>query len=506
MKKKLLALLAVLSVLVFWSASVAQGNTTEAELKAYLDTKEAVFEDISVQMGVANWNVYSQEGEADQDTPKRRYCELFSNDTLRFVVDTWYGKRETIQDPVLRRRVEVWRNVLVGARVDMDEEVFKLENKLEALMADTDSMVDKPSQAEMATMVLKLMKLRNEKAMALGYANYAEMILDVTGTGVEWFTHLVDTIEAVTREPYRKLLAEIEEEEGKTEIGMPDVMKLIGKAFVTSRGPQIESERMLPLMKETLANIGIDYDAIPVRFVEKAVPYGGNGLAIQIPTDFRIVVNLNMPLSVWMHELGHGLQGVFTTIEYPILKGYEWCLGNEFSGYMEGMAETNARFARNPGWLKKYAEFTEEKIAKRKASAQALAPVMLRMRLAGCMLEIEYYKDLDQDMQELRDKLHKKYLLLDKPSDRPVGLAGNIIYVSYPVYTQNYLIADMISWQVHSLLEEKFGKEYVFNKKVGSYFANHFLADGELYPWQERLKRATGKELDVKGYLRSLGL
>jgi len=95
--------------------------------------------------------------------------------------------------------------------------------------------------------------------------------------------------------------------------------------------------------------------------------------------------------------------------------------------------------------------------------------------------------------------------LLDSPPER-VRPIVDMIYVSYPLYIQNYMIAEVLSWQVHAALEEKFGKEYVFNPAVGAFLKEHFYKNGELDPWQTRLKNATGKELDLDGYLTNLGL
>jgi hypothetical protein len=121
------------------------------------------------------------------------------------------------------------------------------------------------------------------------------------------------------------------------------------------------------------------------------------------------------------------------------------------------------------------------------------------------MFEVEFYKDLDQNPDELAQNLQQKYLLVDEPLKTPMSLA-NMIYVSYPLYVQNYLIGDMISWQVHTALEEKFGKDYAFNKEIGPYLEETLWKNGELYTWQKRLFKATGKELDIEGYLRALGL
>ena len=90
--------------------------------------------------------------------------------------------------------------------------------------------------------------------------------------------------------------------------------------------------------------------------------------------------------------------------------------------------------------------------------------------------------------------------------NRPMNLSANIFYVAYPLYLQNYFFSRMISQQVHRAIEEKFGEDYVFNKEVGEYLIKNYYGEGELLSWREKLKRATGKELDIEEYLESLGI
>ena len=95
--------------------------------------------------------------------------------------------------------------------------------------------------------------------------------------------------------------------------------------------------------------------------------------------------------------------------------------------------------------------------------------------------------------------MQKKSLLIETEKIRTQRL-NDIIYVSYPLYLQNYLLADMIACQIHQTLKEKFGDDYAFNKNVGPYLET-FYKDGEYYTWQNRLIKGTGKELDIKAYL-----
>jgi hypothetical protein len=508
MKKNKRSILIFIGFFIFISLfTCTREKYSESQLRQYLDSQESIFEQISVSMGEEYWKLYTEEGKADLGGPKQQFAILFKNETLHSTVNSWYSRRDKIKDRTLKRRIELWHNILTGAKVNLGEEVLDLTNQLEAWLAVGPGSEDKPSQEELETAALKLMKLRNKKALELGFANYAEMILEITELGSEFFHSFVEIMDKSTLNPYQNLLEKMKVEQNKTDLGIADVRKLMSQYYMSSRGPKITKERMFPLMKETAENIGIPFDTLPLQFVERKMPQGigGQGFALQIPNDFRAVVMPMLPFGSRLHELGHGLQWMFTTIESPILKGYEWSLGNTCGAFAEGMAETMAKFSLNSEWLKKNTGLSEEEHYDNTAKIQSLAPVYFRFLMNIFMFEVEFYKDLDQNPKELVNALQKKYLLVDEPSKMPVSLAS-MIYVSYPLYVQNYLIGDIVSWQVHNALEEKFGKDYAFNKEVGPYLEETLWKNGELSNWQIRLKTATGSELDIEGYLKSLGL
>jgi hypothetical protein len=481
-----------------------QETESEQYLRRYLDAKEIVFEDICVQMGTAYWNAYTREAESDLETPKQRFRELYTDSTLNMLVDLWFERRDVIEDPILKRRIEVWHNILTGARVEMDDAIFDLKNELEMWLLNRDSLVARPSREELEEMMLELMELRNMRAKQLGFENFADLVLEITDIGSDWFYELVETIDSATLESYERLVAEIRQEKTDGELEFSDVWRLFMQYYVTSQGTGIGEEEMPELMAQTLVNLGIDYDVLSVHLVEKDLPggVGGQSFAIRIPDEFRVVVMDELSFYDRMHELGHGMQWTFTTVQYPVLKGYEWCLGNDCGGYSEGLAETIAKFVVNREWQRKYTDVDDEELLAQEELLKDYLPVFLRGLLARSMVEIEFYRDLAQDYQEVRERVFKKYLLLDKHIGRAEPLA-NIVYVSYPVYVQSYLIAEIMSWQIHQALKDRFGSDYVFDRRVGDFLIEHLCAQGMFCPWKHRLSKVTGKEFDINGYFES---
>ncbi len=493
-------------VLTACSPYAVREMSSERYLRRFLDAKENVYEDICVQMGSAYWDYYSQEDIADLSTPRERFRELLTNDTLNRVVDTWYSKTVVMRDPILERRITVWHNILTAAKVEMDPEVFDLRNRLEIWLARTDDTLSAPSQDEMDSVMLRLMEFRNARSKSLGFENFAELVLEVSGIGAEWFYEFVQTIDAATAEPYAELLEELKRERGESEIEARDIARLFGLYYSANQGAAISVDRMDSLMKETIENIGLEYSDLNVEIVEQDLPGGiaGQSLAIRIPEDFKVVVVDDLSMYDRMHEIGHGVQYTFTTIGYPVLEGYEWCLGSDCGAYTEGVAEILARFVRNDEWQKRCAGMSDEYLMAQKEMLKKYMPLYLRYLLVNSMYEIALYNDLARDPLEIWQMLGRKYLLLEGSNLKPIPFA-NIIHVSYPVYVQNYLIAEVIAWQIHDSLREKFGSGYAFDARVGDFLKEYFYSAGGLYPWQARLKKATGRELDIGGYLSAGG-
>ena len=484
----------------------ACGNNLK-DITTFLDAKEAVYEDISIQMGEAYWNLYSDEAEADLKAPKERYVDLYTNDTLISIIEEWYPKRNMIDEKILVRRMEVWHNILTAAKINYAEENLKLQNELEFWLGEPDTAEGKPSDAELKKMVIQLMKQRNEQAKAMGYENYAVLMLDITETGYDWLAEFVRVIDERTYEPYKILKEEYLSETGKSEFTNDDARSLLMPYYINQITPDLSGESMRTAMKNIIDGIGLDYDNLPFRVVENEMPpgVGGQGIAVQIPGDFRIALMPGLGFATWMHELGHGLQAMHTTIESPILKGYEWSFGSGNGGFAEGMAEVSARFARNVDIAKQFSDLSDEELAEKIAAMNKHRAAYFRYWLAIFMFEIEYYKDLDQDPDELRRSVIQKYRLLDSVNEETAPLL-DMVFVSYPLYLQNYVIAEIISWQVHHTLLDKFGESYINDPATGQFLIDSFYKDGATMSWKTCLKNATGKELDLDGYFTFFGL
>lgn len=541
MKKRTRAHISVI-LLIGFLVCCAGETQTQQDLVSYLDNLGKQYEEICVEMGTANWNLYSKEGEADQDTPKRRYAELLLDPALLETVDAWLAKIDKEADPRLHRRLQVWKDVLTAAKVDMDEEIYKLENTLEMEITDykhdvegemvphrelrraLNTAVKEPAergqkyaeymnkmQEALEPRVLALMKMRNARSREVGFNDYGELCLYMMGLlpeGTRWFYDVLESIDQKTLEPYKALLAKAKEKAGAKDITWDNLFKLVYSLREPLPRTQVApAAKPMDLAKETLMNIGFDLDELPIRIVEENIPYGGLGLALKVPTDHRIVVQRGRgSVGLFLHEIGHGLQAVHITWPEPIFHNYEWCLGAYSPAFDEGVADIIAGFAREDRWQMKYTKKSAERLAAEKTNRNAIAPFTIRSQIAGILFEIELYKDLDKNPGELMKDLQKKWLLVEPASNPRQNWATSVFPVAYPIYGQNYFLASIVEWQVHDYLKQKFGADYGFNTEVSTWLKQNLYTMGHGTHWMDRVGKATGKKLDVDGWLACQGI
>jgi len=95
---------------------------------------------------------------------------------------------------------------------------------------------------------------------------------------------------------------------------------------------------------------------------------------------------------------------------------------------------------------------------------------------------------------------------VDIDSTEPHRYASSIWYTSYPCYYQNYILAAMIATQLQEALSSKFGDGKISNPAVAPWMIEHLYFAGETMEWNDRIRNATGKQLEPGAYLRKLGL
>lgn len=510
---------------------------TKNELVAYLDTLERRYEEACIAMGTANWRSYSGEGSYDLDSAKAGFASIFQDSAARSIIEEWRRKSPSLADKALARRLELWHRCFIGGAIYADSGIARLENTLQKKIIGFpfragDSAITRAQisnrlrqekrQAKRHTLwtvtsqlsagvsedLIRLIKLRNEKAVSLGFPNYYALSLELQAVNEEWLLKTLNSLEEQTREPFAEAMASFRQKLGVDELGPWDFDFALKEA-VSLPDKYFPPDSVFSVIHRFQKTIGFRVDSLPIKEVVKDIPYGGLSLAIRIPQDSRFLVNPTKGkgfYGVAFHEYGHSLKAVHTDVDFPILKGYEWIPGAQCAAYEEGVADLHGEFTDDSLWLSTYTA-AKPKLIERYIKGRGL-PALYRLRrlLKDFFIEYELYRNPDQDAAKLERDMFRKCLLVSIDSTEPHQFAASIWYTSYPCYYQNYILAGMIATQLQEALSDKFGEDKSADSGVAQWMISHLYETGERLEWTERIRNATGKGLETGAYLRKLGI
>jgi hypothetical protein len=511
--------------------------TSKDELVVFLDSLERRYEYACTRMGLANWNSYSKEASYDLDAAKAEFAKIFSDSTARQTIEEWRGKSNSLADKLLARRLELWRRCFIGGTIYADPDIAKLENRLQQHITDfkltyagspitrgkiSNFLREEKKQAkrhalwsvtgklsaEVADDLLQLVELRNAKAKALGYPNYYSLALQLQAIDEEWLIKTLASLEEHTRPAFEEFIT-ASKKKLRIKTFNPWDFNFVLRESAPLPDKYFSSDSVFTVIHRFQKGIGFVADILPIKEVVKDIPFGGLSLAITIPTDSRFLVNPTKGkrfYSTALHEYGHSLKAVYTTVDYPILKGYEWIPGAQCAAFEEGNADMFAEFIDDSLWLSVFTRAKPKEIKRYVEGSNVPVLYGIRSLLKDFFIEYEMYKNSEQDMAKLERNMFKKYLLVELDTNELHQYAASIFYTSYPCYFQNYILAGMIGTQLQEALVSKFGEKKIFNPKVARWIIDHLYAAGETDEWTKRIRDATGKSLDTGPYLRKLGI
>lgn len=507
------------------------------ELVLYLDTLELRYEAACKEMGLANWNSYSKEAPYDLDAAKAGFAKIFLDTTARSIITEWRRRSNSLADKPLSRRLELWYRCFLGGAVYADPAIATLENSLQqtitnfpftyrgapATRASVSTLLRQEKKqatrrslwsvtgqlsAKTADDLAKLVKLRNARAAEFGFPNYYSLSLYLHSINEEWLVKTLDALAEQTDEPFREFIAASGKKIRVKKFGAWDFDYALREA-VSLPNKYFPEDSVFSVIHRFQKGIGFPVDSLPIKEVVKDIPYGGLSLAITIPTDSRFLVNPTKGkgfYAVAFHEYGHSLRAVYTDVDYPILKGYEWIPGAQCAAYEEGVADMHGEFTDDSLWLASFTKAKPKEIDRYIEGRGIPALFRLRRLLKDFFIEYEMYKNPERDIAEVERAMFKKYLLVNLDSLEQHQYASSIWYTSYPCYYQNYILAGMIATQLQEALYSKFGEEKIRRPELAAWMSAHLYASGESTEWTERIRNATGKSLETGPYLRKLGI
>ncbi|AMV29665.1 Peptidase family M3 [Gemmata sp. SH-PL17] len=370
----------------------------------------------------------------------------------------------------------------------------------------------------------ELVKLRNEAATQLGFKNFHALQLTLNEQDGTELIKLFDDLDKLTKEPFTKSKAEIDERLAKKlNVAVTDLQpwsyfdpffQESPAVFDANLDAPYTKADLLKLCRDFYAGIGLPIDDVIARsdlYEKKGKSPHAFCTDIDREGDVRVLANI-VPNEYWMgtmlHELGHSVyssKNIPQTVPY-LLRAEAHILATE------GVAMQFERFSKSRAWLEKMgvkvdapAEFDE---AAKKVQRNQL---LIFSRWCQVMLRFEkaMYEDPKQNLNKLWWDLVEQYQQVKKPKDRNApDYASKIHICSAPVYYHNYMMGQLFASQVHHALSKAvFNADpkttiYIGEKKVGGFMKEKVFEPGRTKTWKELAKFATGEELSPAAFAK----
>ncbi|HWI52981.1 MAG TPA: M3 family metallopeptidase [Symbiobacteriaceae bacterium] len=495
----------------------------EPSLRIFLDALEEQLQRLGSaisEMAFAQYQTKRRpEGMAEAEGAQ---AALMLNPDYEAVVARFLGK---VEDPLLERRLSVWHQAFRGARVssnpavralvseisdtivahryDVQGQEFDLGGVRHLLRTETNRdrrraawLAFAPLSRSLDARTRELFRLRNSLARTEGFETYVHMQMDAQGLSLPQVRTILEELAAASEPAYRAL---IEEGASRQKLGriQPWDVKFLLDGVGGLPISYFPRARIIARLAEWAMQHGLDLKALGISVHMLDIPY--NGLCVGVtPRDIRILGNWADGHNYYktaFHELGHALHSAFSDPGSFVLR-------REPAVFSESMAEMIGYTVQDPGWLA-HAGLTASEVAS--AGTQAMGPwfAYLRQRTAHALFEYEAYANPDADLDLINAGIEARVLGCGMDESPRWAAEPNAWYSRYPVYWQNYVLADVVASQIHHDLRRRFGGLWQ-NPQALEHVRQHFWAPGGAVDWQEKLVRGTGEALNTRALVADL--
>jgi peptidyl-dipeptidase A len=525
----------------------------ENRMKQFIASYEAKIIPLSKEANLASWNANitgTDDDYAKSEKASFKLAEVYTDSTA-FAELKELKESEAVRDSLLARQLDLLYNAYLGGQVNpallaeqirMETEISKKysnfraklngkeqsDNQIEEILRNSTNSRDLQAAWEghkmigpvVADDILKLVKHRNLIAQKIGFGNYHEMSLKLSGQDPAEVTAIFDELDNLTRDNFVQLKNDIDTYSAKRyNIKISDLKPWHYQNRYFQEAPEIysvdfdkyyEKQDPVKLVASFYKGIGLPVDDILAKSDLYEKP-GKNQHAfstdIDRAGDVRTLDNVK-PDSYWMntmlHELGHGVYSYYNDMNLPfVLRDAAHTFTTEAIANMFGRLATDPLWMQNMGVID---ASESEKIAD--VSSKALRLQMLVFsRWAQVMYRFEksMYENPDQDLNQLWWNMVEKYQMLAKPEGRNMPDWATKIHIAlYPCYYHNYLLGELLAsqWYYYITTRVTDNKSLVGEKTVGNYLKEKVFMPGAKYYWNDMIEKSTGEKLTAKYYAK----
>ncbi|MBW8334313.1 MAG: M2 family metallopeptidase [Prolixibacteraceae bacterium] len=552
MKNLKLFIAFVLTISIGVSCSTKQ-EKMEKRLREFLTAYDAKVIPLYKESALTSWNANISGNDADLAISEKAAFELdkYFTDKKAFAELKEIKESNAVKDSLLLRQLDLIYDSYLGKQVDtsliatrlaMETEINKKylnfrvkvnekelsDNQVEDVLRNSTSNTELQATWEahkqlgpvVAEDIIKLVKHRNLIAQNLGFSNYHEMSLKLSGQDPAEVTATFDELDNLTKGNFAQLKGEIDAYFAKRyKVKVEDLQPWHYQNRFFQEAPEIypvnfdkyyKDQDPVKLVATFYNGIGLNVDAILAKSDLYEKP-GKNQHAfctdIDREGDVRTLDNIR-PDSYWMntilHELGHGVYSYYNDRSLP------FTLRDAAHTFTtEAIANMFGRMATNPEWMMQMGIIDSTESAKiAEDSRKSLRLQMLVFsRWAQVMYRFEksMYENPDQDLNKLWWDMVENYQMIKNPEGRNSPDWATKIHVAlYPCYYHNYLLGELLASQLYNYMTTNItqNQSLVGEKAVGDYLREKVFLPGARYSWNEMIEKATGEKLTAKYYAK----
>jgi hypothetical protein len=514
------------------SGDAAKHNVSHSpgEAPALLDALSRDYEALMTEHGYHEWARYAGEAQSGNEAARMESLRKREQQVV-LAAHKACQRAEGAQPPIEQREADLWARAAQGLSLLADPQSAQLSDQLERIINDHAFMVDgrrvgrgdlrKMARSddpaarraqhrawgalhrEAAPTARSLLKRRHELGLRQSNAGFYATLLRLRGLEPAQLTRLLTELSKGTQNAYESTLAEAKKAAGLQQVAPWDLEHLAEKLGASSDA-RFPAARALPFARQAWAALGVDLDNPKIRIDVRDFAFGGQTISLRVPDDVRTVVSPSPGARFYatlMHELGHAFAATRNRERRPVYKGYEWVPGLTEPACDEGVAEVFGRLIDEPEALARFLPDMPEPerlaFVKLRARSELLSA---RQRLVFIAFEHAALEDPDQDLDELHSRLERELLGVTAPPDAEPTWARSPFLATYPVYTQSYVLAAMLSCQVRRSLRARLGATWT-KPEAGELLAQQLVGDGARTTTDEKLQRLTGGPLASDAYL-----
>ena len=522
-------------------------------MKAFISSYEKKAIPLYKESALTSWNANitgTNEDYAKSEKASFEYAKIYT-DSIAFAELKQIKESQAMKDPLLVRQLELLYNGYLGGQVDtsliaaqikMETDITKKysnfrvtinskqlsDNEVEIILKNSSNNTDLKTAWEgskligpvVASDIIKLVKHRNTIARKIGFSNYHEMSLKLSGQDPSEVTKIFDELDSLTRDNFARLKGDIDSFYAKRyKIPASEMRPWHYQNRYFQEAPEIypvnldkyyANQDPVKLASTFYDGIGLKVETILAKSDLYEKP-GKNQHAfssdIDRSGDVRTLDNIR-PDSYWMntilHELGHGVYSYYNDRTLP------FTLRDAAHTFTtEAIAEFFGRLAKDPQWMQRMGIIDEKEAEK--ISDDCHKSLRLQMLVFSRWAQVMYrfeksmYENPDQNLNKLWWDMVEKYQLLAKPEGRDMPDWATKIHVAlYPCYYHNYLLGELLASQLYYYITANITKSqsFVGEKSIGDYLKEKVFMPGARYYWNDMIEKATGEKLTAKYYAK----